>query len=195
MKSPSHVFRICAGCLLVAPPVTAQVPDNLVVEGIPAITAELRKDVGRYLEFRSASFNSWRPQRREMLVSTRFADTPQLHLVKMPGGARRQLTFFAEPVLGGSFRPKSGEMIVFAQDSGGGEFYQLYRYDLADAKVTLLTDGKSRNSGPRWSNDGRRFAYTSTRRNGKDNDIYVMDPSDPKSDRKLTEVTGGGWRI
>jgi len=195
MKSHAHALRLCAGCLLAAIPATAQVPDNLVAEGVPTITAELRKDVGRYLEFRSASFNSWHPQRREMLITTRFADTPQLHLVKMPGGARRQLTFFAEPVLGGSFRPKSGEMIVFAQDAGGGEFYQLYRYDFADAKVTLLTDGKSRNSGPRWSNDGRRFAYTSTRRNGKDNDIYVMDPSDPKSDRKLIEVTGGGWRV
>ncbi|HEU0010397.1 MAG TPA: S9 family peptidase [Verrucomicrobiae bacterium] len=195
MNSLARAWRTFAVYLLAAASGSAQVPDNLVVEGVPAITPELRKDVGRYLEFRSASFNSWHPRRREMLVSTRFADTPQLHLVKMPGGARRQLTFFAEPVLGGSFRPKSGEVIVFAQDAGGGEFYQLYRYDLADAKVTLLTDGKSRNSGPRWSNDGRRFAYTSTRRNGKDNDIYLMDPSDPKSDRKLIEVTGGGWRV
>lgn len=195
MNSLARALRNFAVGLLAVTSATAQVPDNLVVEGVPAITAELRKDVGRYLEFRSASFNSWHPQRREMLVTTRFADTPQLHLVKTPGGARRQLTFFAEPVLGGSFRPKSGEMIVFAQDAGGGEFYQLYRYDLADAKVTLLTDGKSRNSGPRWSNDGRRFAYTSTRRNGKDNDIYLMDPADLKTDRMLLEVSGGGWDV
>ncbi len=66
--------------------VTAQVPDNLVVEGVPPITPELRKDVGRYLEFRAASFNNWHPQRREMLISTRFADSTQLHLVKAPGG-------------------------------------------------------------------------------------------------------------
>ena len=68
---------------------TAQVPENLVVEGVPAITPELRKDVGRYLEFRAAAFNSWHPQRREMLLSTRFADSTQLHLVKAPGGARQ----------------------------------------------------------------------------------------------------------
>ena len=78
MNSLARALRNCAGCLLAAVPASAQVPDNLVVEGVPAITAELRKDVGRYLEFRSASFNSWRPLRREMLVSTRFADTPQL---------------------------------------------------------------------------------------------------------------------
>ena len=185
------------GALLLATLVSipAQVPDNLVAEGVPATPPELRADAGRYLEFRSASFSSWHPVRREMLVSTRFADAPQLHLVKMPGGARRQLTFTPEPVGGGSFQPKSGESIVFAQDSGGGEFYQLHRYDLADGRITLLTDGKSRNSGPTWARSGKWFAYTSTRRNGKDNDVHVIQPGDPKSDRLLIEVAGGGWSV
>ena len=189
----------CAAAALIALitlfPGHAQVPENLVAEGVPAIPAELRQDVSRYLEFRSASFNSWHPKRREILITTRFAETPQLHAVAMPGGARRQLTFLPEPVAGGSYRPKTGELIVFSQDAGGGEFYQLYRYDLKDGRISLLTDGKSRNSGPRWSKSGRQFAYTSTRRNGKDNDIYVMNPTDSTSDRKLMEVTGGGWSV
>jgi hypothetical protein len=69
--------------------VRAQAPDNLVMEGVPPIPAGLRGDAGRYLEFRSASFNGWHPTRREMLVTTRFADTLQLHQVRMPGGERR----------------------------------------------------------------------------------------------------------
>ena len=174
---------------------TAQVPENLVVEGVPAITPELRKDVGRYLEFRAAAFNSWHPQRREMLLSTRFADSTQLHLVKAPGGARRQLTFFPDPVAGGSFEPKTGDYLVFSQDTGGGEFFQLYRYDLADGKVTLLTDGKARNSGGTWAHGGGRFAYTSTRRNGKDTDLYVNTPATPSSDKLMLQLSGGGWRV
>jgi len=147
------------------------------------------------VEFRAAAFQGWHPTRRELLVTTRFADTPQLHLVKMPGGQRQQLTFFAEPVAGGSFQPKTGAFIVFAQDTGGGEFYQLYRLDPANGQVTLLTDGKSRNSGPQWSHGGQQFAYTSTRRNGRDTDVYVMDPSAPQSDRLLCALTGGGWSV
>jgi len=174
---------------------SAQVPDNLVAEGIPAFTEELKRDVGRYLEFRAAGFNSWHPRRREMLITTRFADSPQLHLVKMPGGARRQLTFLPEPVARGRFRPKTGEFIVFSQDTGGGEFYQLYRYDTTDGRISLLTDGKSRNTGARWADSGRRLAYTSTRRTGKDNDIYLMDPADQQTDKLALEVAGGGWRI
>lgn len=181
--------------ILLALAASAQVPDNLVVEGVPAITPELRRDVSRYLEFRAAAFQSWHPIRREMLITTRFADTPQLHRVSTPGGARRQVTFGSEPVGAGRFRPKAGDYIVFSQDSGGGEFYQLYRHDVHDGRTTLLTDGKSRNTGGRFANNGIYLAYTSTRRTGKDNDIYVINPSDPKSDRLLTELSGGGWGV
>lgn len=173
----------------------AEIPDNLVVEGVPPIPAELKADVARYLEFRAASFNSWHPARREMLITTRFADSSQLHLVKMPGGARRQITFLPEPVAGGSFQPRQGNYIVFSQDQGGGEFYQLYRYDLQDGRIHLITDGKSRNTGASWAGSGRSLAYTSTRRNGKDNDIYVMDPARANTDRLVLQVEGGGWRI
>ena len=47
---------------------------------------------------RPAGFADWHPTQREMLITTRFADTAQVHHVKMPGGARTQLTFFNEPV-------------------------------------------------------------------------------------------------
>jgi dipeptidyl aminopeptidase/acylaminoacyl peptidase len=39
-----------------------------------------------------------------------------------------------------------------------------------------------------------RLAYTTTRRNGKDTDIHVIDPRDPRSDRLLVQLDGGGWR-
>jgi dipeptidyl aminopeptidase/acylaminoacyl peptidase len=173
----------------------AQLPDNLVADGVPTIPAALKENAGRYLEFRAAIFAGWHPVKSQMLILTRFADTAQLHLVKMPGGARNQLTYSAEPVSGAAFRPKTGDCIVLVQDSGGGEFYQLYRFDVVTGKITLLTDGKSRNGGPHWSHSGKWLAYTSTRRNGKDNDLYLMDPADPKTDRLLLQVEGGGWQI
>ncbi len=73
------------------------------------------------------------------------------------------------------------------------EFFQAYRYDLPTGAITLLTDGRSRNTGGAWSTAGDRIAYASTRRNGRDTDLYVMAPTDPQTDRKLAEVEGGGW--
>ncbi|HEV2884575.1 MAG TPA: prolyl oligopeptidase family serine peptidase [Pyrinomonadaceae bacterium] len=169
--------------------------DNLVAEGITPIPASMADDVRRYTEFRSAGITSWHPTRREMLISTRFGDTNQVHLVKFPGGDRRQITFFTERVAGGSFQPTTGDYFLFSKDIGGNEFFQLYRYDLRDGTVTMLTDGKSRNTGGSWSNAGDRVTYTSTRRNGKDADQYVINPTDPKSDRLLLQLEGGGWGI
>ena len=166
---------------------------NLVVEGIPAIPASLAEDVRPYTESRPAGFDDWHPVRREMLITTRFGNTPQIHLVKMPGGARTQQTFYTEPIGTASFEPQQGRYFVFSKDVGGNEFAQLYRYDLADGRVTLLTDGgRSQNGGLSWSTKGDRLAYGSTRRNGADRDIYVMDPAEPKSDRLVMQGSGGG---
>jgi dipeptidyl aminopeptidase/acylaminoacyl peptidase len=167
--------------------------DNLVVEGVPSVPASLVEDVRRYTEFRAAALSSWHPVKREMLISTRFGDTAQVHQVKFPGGARTQLTFYPERVGGASYKPKTGEYFIFNKDIGGNEFFQLYRYDLSDGNVTLLTDGKSRNTGGTWSNGGDQLVYTSTRRNGKDADQYIINPSDPATNRLLLQVDSGGW--
>jgi len=167
--------------------------ENLVVEGVPAIPASLVETAGRYGSFRNATLADWNPVRSEMLIATRFADTPQLHLVKMPGGERQQVTFFADAVGNGRFHPNGGDYIVFSKDVGGGEWFQLYRYDVASGDVALLTDGKARNLMGPWSSGGDQIAYMSTRRTGKDTDLWVMNPADPKSDRLLTKLEGGGW--
>ncbi len=175
------------------PPLTPA--DNLVIDGIPPVPGDLPEQVGRYTESRAALIQDWHPTRAEMLITTRFGDTNQIHQVAQPGGARTQLTFFPDRVESGSFEPTKGDYFIFTKGAGGAEFFQNYRYDLATGDLTLLTDGKSRNSGPSWSNKGDRIAYTSTRRNGADNDIYVESPTDPKTDRLLAELKGGGWDV
>ena len=82
---------------------------------------------------------------------------------------------------------------MFSKDIGGNEFFQVYRFDNESGDVTLLTDGKSRNVAPVWSYDGQKLAYGSTRRNGNDVDLYVVEPANSKSDRMLTQLQGGGW--
>ncbi len=169
--------------------------ENLVVEGIPKIPASLAEVVGRYNEFRSASFTSWHPERREMLITTRFGDTAQVHQVKLPGGARTQLTFYPDRVAYALYEPVHGDSFLFLKDVGGGEFFQIYRYDLATGDVTRLTDGKSRNVDPRWSYQGDRIAYGSTKRNGNDVDIWVVNANDPTSARMVSQFEGGGWSV
>jgi dipeptidyl aminopeptidase/acylaminoacyl peptidase len=193
--------RLWIFCLLVcgairglsAQEVTLTPPESIVAENVPKIPASLAETAGRYGAYRSAGLADWNPTTREMLIATRFGDTPQLHLVSMPDGTRHQLTFYSDAVTNGRFHPNGGDYIVFSKDIGGGEWYQLYRYDLKTAEVTLLTDGKARNLMGPWSSGGDALAYMSTRRTGKDTDLWVMNPVDPKTDRLLTKLEGGGW--
>ena len=182
-----------AGLVTAQDVATIAPPEAIVAEGVPPIPATLAEAAGRYGENRSAFPTDWHPVRREMLIGTRFGNTVQAHLVKMPGGARQQLTFFTEPVYGGRFQPTKGDYMVFQKDIGGGEWYQLYRYDLASGDITLLTDGRSRNIVGPWSTRGDRMAYTSTRRTGQDTDLWVINPADPGSDHMVAELNGGGW--
>lgn len=69
--------------------------------------------------------------------------------------------------------------LVFQSDIGGPDNPQgrahLYTIDLATGAVAALTSGRDhRDENPRWSPDGRRIAFKSTR-GGPNYDIYVMD--------------------
>ena len=172
-------------------PRVVEKPAALTADGIPPVPADLAERTRPYMEFRTASFTSWNPSDRSMTISTRFANTAQVHSVARPMGMRQQLSFEVEPVSGG-WSP-NGDVLLVQKDSGGNEFYQIYT--LANGRLTLVTDGRSRNSFGAWSKDGRLIGYSSTRRNGTDSDLYVMDPRNPSSDRMVAQVSGGGWSI
>ncbi|HSP32750.1 MAG TPA: S9 family peptidase, partial [Thermoanaerobaculia bacterium] len=155
--------RLCAAAAAAAATLLlAATPANLVVENVPDFPQQLVDRVRPYFEVRSATLQDWNPLRAEALIATRFAEATQLHVVKMPGGARKQITFYPDRIAGGSYRPHEANTVVFEKDTGGNEFFQIYRLDLRSGDTTLLTDGKSRNLAGTWSRDGRWLAYSST---------------------------------
>ena len=122
---------------------------QMVLQGVPAIPEALVNRLNQYQSVRSASFLGWTRTGRGLYVRTRFGDVSQIHSVHAPGGVRRQLTWFREPMGQVLRRPKSGELAI-TMDQGGGEFDQIYLFDTNTAQLTLLTDGRSRNRHVRW---------------------------------------------
>lgn len=170
--------------------------ENLILENIAGIPKDLATEVKKYSESRSASLVAIHPTQNDIIINTRFGSTSQLHRVNQPMGARTQITFFDEPVSGATYEPLKGEYLIYSRDIGGNEFGQLFKLDLKTLQSTLLTDGgRSQNGGVTWRKDGKGFYYSSTKRNGGDRDIYYMDPNNPKSDKLILQVKGGGWGI
>lgn len=121
--------------------------------------------------------------------------TAQLHAPAKEGDAPKQLTSFAERV--GNYRVMpGGKEVVLLKDQGGDENDQLYRLDLAaGAPVVLTARPKVKHTIPSFDGPGKRIAFTSNGRNGKDMDLYVVAwpgaPEDPQKPYKpLVELSG-----
>jgi Tol biopolymer transport system component len=141
---------------------------SLVLEGIPDLNLTGSDRLMQYQNTRSASVVDF-DHENGIFIRTRFGETAQLHHVKHAGGARQQLSFFSDPVAGASLCPDpSVNALLFSMDQGGGEFFQLFRFDLNSSEWQLLTDGKSKNGAAVWSPNGDCYAYYSTRRTGTD---------------------------
>jgi dipeptidyl aminopeptidase/acylaminoacyl peptidase len=171
-------------------PDLVEVPPSIVAEGIPAIPRSQIEDLKPYENIRTATFADWHPTERRALIRTRFGESVQIHEVAMPMGARTQLTFLDEPVSGGRYRPGSPRQIAYLSNQGGTENDQIFILDRETGRTRRLTDGKHRHQSPLWSHDGKLLAYTGNARNGRDFDLYVIDPEAPGSGRLVAELPG-----
>ena len=166
--------------------------DMLIMEDVPDIPASIVEDLNQYQNVRYASTLDWSVDGAKIYVNARFGDVNQIHRVDMPMGARRQLTFFNEPVSDVIRRPGQSDLL-FMRDTDGSEFTQLLMLSADDGSTRLLTDGGSRNGSPVWDRSGQKLAFHSTRRNGASNDIWLMDPDTPESARLVLESPDGSW--
>jgi dipeptidyl aminopeptidase/acylaminoacyl peptidase len=168
-------------------------PPGVTTEGIPPIPQSVADGFEKYAQFRMAQLIGWNPTKRQILITTALGPVTQLYSIDGPGRDRHQLTWFERgmPVsTNASFDPTDANSFVFQFDPGGStELRSLYRYDMTTGEIALVTESKTRYMHV-WSRQGKWLAYDSAERNGKDRDLYVIQPADPKTKRRLAEFDG-----
>lgn len=179
-----------AWCAEPAPEAVVPVPESISAQGVPPIPARGIADLLPYENIRTANLADWHPSERRLLIRTRFAESPQLHEVASPMGTRTQLTFYRDPITEGLYRPGDPNQVVYSLNEGGAENFQLFLLDRRSGRARRFSDGTHRYISPQWSHDGKLLAYASNARNGRDMDVYVIDPSTPGSERRIAEVQG-----
>lgn len=171
---------------------------NLIAEGLPDISTDIVARVQKYTDFCPTLFLDLHPMNPQMLVKARLEQSQvmQLCMVDDFEGKPISLTSFSDGIADALYQPTEGLYCVFSKDVDGTEKYQNYRYDFATDTITLLTDGKSRNKLGVWSPKGDKMAFTSNERNGKDQDVYIINPLIPESKHLVAEFSeGDNWAI
>ena len=146
-------------------------------------------EFARYLKIRAAYGATWSPDGRQVAFLTDITGVPQAWEVPVEGGWPEQLTFYEERVSSVRYSPKE-KRLVFSMDVGGNERTQLFLLgDSEERELTQAPDAIHYFGG--FSPDGERIAYTATRRNGTDFDLFVQDlGSEARGPRMVWETTG-----
>ena len=134
----------------------------------------------------SNSAPAWAPDGNSLAIVLARDGSSQIHIVGADGKNLRRVTFTSgntidtEP----NFSP-DGQHLLFTSDRGGSA--QIYRVPVAGGAVERMTFDGGNNFSPRYSPDGKSFAFTH-RINGK---FYIAIQDFQTKQMQL--LTGGGW--
>lgn len=157
--------------------------------GLPKVPDSLIRDLDPYLRISAYSLLGWDPNKRQVWTKALTSTSSSVFKVRAPGEPVERDLMIPTSVYDIYFQPQA-KSLVYVKDDSGNEVFQLYSFDPSKSKNTLVSDGKSRNTEPVWSNRGDQVIYSSNRRNGNDTDLYIVNPAEPSSTRLLAQDTG-----
>jgi dipeptidyl aminopeptidase/acylaminoacyl peptidase len=164
----------------------------LVLQNVPQTPADVRERLNQYVNTRGAGFGGFLPD-GGVVITTRFGNTAQIHEVRTPLGARRQLTFFPEPTGGVQVRPGGSGEIFFGKDTGGDEFVRPWRFDRTTGRAQALFDEpRTQNAALTFTDDGAKAAWSITRSGTARRQIVTVDIANP-SVRTVVHEADGSW--
>jgi len=166
-----------------------KVPEHLVAEGVPPVPTSLSKRVVPYLGGYGLPLAGWDTVKREVWLKTYENNEPVLSRLEAPESLLK--TLYRLPNQFYDLYHQPGERyLAYTADKNGDENFQLYLFDLQSQKSTQLTDGRSRNVEPVWSNrmDKIIFGSTPVGRNGMD--LYVIDSFQSRHNRRIAHSPG-----
>ncbi|MFC4076618.1 S9 family peptidase [Salinithrix halophila] len=135
----------------------------------------LKDTLRRYMEIRSAYAPAFSCDNREMLFLCTISGTPQVWSLGPESPWPKQLTFFSDRVMDG-FPSPTVEKICIRMDQGGNERAQLFLMGSDGQNLENISqDPDHIYLFGAWSPDGRRFSYSSNRRDSIHFDIYQYD--------------------
>src|SRR5262249_46946381 len=175
LGSAFFLLAVCASMLL-----AASSPDERAITHPMAVKsasnpAARAVPISKLYYTRSVSGASWSPDGQQVVLTTNLTGRMNLWKVAASGGWPIQLSESSDRQLDAVWSP-DGKWIVFEQDAGGGEIFDLYAVpaDGGDALNLTGTPDVSE-TNPRWSPDGGTVAITYRPKESSSEDIALLD--------------------
>jgi dipeptidyl aminopeptidase/acylaminoacyl peptidase len=167
-----------------------QVDENLEVRGVPPVPASLASEVAPYTQIYGLPLAGWDPHRREIWLKG-LSSVTWISKVKSPNASPETSSIYIQSpgIYDVYFQPQY-KYLAFTKDTEGNEAFQLYLYEIAGGDSRQLSDGKSRNTEPVWSNAGDQIVYSSSPLGADGVNLRVLNPFEPKTDRLLVQSPG-----
>ena len=123
---------------------------------------------------------AWSPNERQIAFSTNFTGRMNLWLVNSDGGWPLQLTVSDDRQLGAVWSP-DGKWIVYQQDYGGSEYWDLFAVpSQGGSPVNLTNTPDVSETSPQFSPDGKAIALGYKPKTSPTSDIALLDWSTHK---------------
>jgi dipeptidyl aminopeptidase/acylaminoacyl peptidase len=169
---------------------TAGPNKNIEAIGVPPIPSSLARDLQPYTSIYGLPLAGWDNEKREIWLKG-LSSAAWISRVKSPGTVPEISSIFIQSsgIYDVYFQPQ-GKYLAYTRDENGNESFQLYSYEIGARKTTLLSDGKSRNTEPVWSNAGDKIVYSSTPSGGSGVNLRLLNPFEPKTDHLLAPSSG-----
>ncbi|HZS45964.1 MAG TPA: prolyl oligopeptidase family serine peptidase [Blastocatellia bacterium] len=167
---------------------------DLVLEGVPRIPESLATSIKRYTTAYGLPMAAWEPQKHAIMLKDLSNSFTAISRVDSPGKDRQVISLIPVGGVYDLYFDPNGKYLVYNKDTDGNEAFQMYFYELSTHKSIRITDGKSRNTEPVWSNAGDRIIYSSTPSGENGVSLYVMNPASPETNRLLVKSSGNYFK-
>ncbi len=162
---------------------------QLLLEGIPSGSLTPSEALAPYLLVEENFLADWHPTGTGLIAIMMRNGVHQL--VHLTGDEIKPLTHFEDPIYSAFPRP-GGDGFLFLKDEDGDENHRVYWFDLPTGMSRVLTRKGVPVQNVVWNANGKQFAYSSPRGNGRDWEIWQTD-LDGNEQRLLSEP--GNWRV
>jgi dipeptidyl aminopeptidase/acylaminoacyl peptidase len=130
----------------------------------------------RFLQTRPLDQLHFAPDNRSLYFTRNDGRVPNVFVIDLSSRTLRQVTYFDQPVT--DFLPDHrGRFLILAQDSGGNENFDLYRFDLASGERVRLTAAGDGDTTMLCglSPDDRLLYYAQTRDHRREAGLWQVD--------------------